>query len=104
MIYVIQINVKYVFHKKYQARKLFKDILYIPGGSDLERIDLTDDLQLPSNHNRSFTRVILQGQNIDDMILIENNHIYCLQYQTKVLWGRAHLYLTDPRIVTWCYT
>ena len=67
MIYVIQINVKYVFQKRYQACKLFKDILYIPGGCDRERIDLTDDLQLPSNHNRSFTRIILQGQNIDDI-------------------------------------
>ena len=32
MLYVIQINAKYVFRKNYQARKLFKDILYIPGG------------------------------------------------------------------------
>ena len=32
MIYVIQINVKYVYHKHYQARKLLKDVLYIPGG------------------------------------------------------------------------
>ena len=77
MIYVIQINVKYVFLKKYQARKLFKDILYIPGGSDLERIDLTDDLQLPSNHNRSFTMVILQGQNIDDIWGIAWNFQLC---------------------------
>ena len=67
MLYVIQINVKYVFQKKYQAHKLFKDILYIPSGWDRERIDLTDDLQLPSNHNRSFTRRIFQGQNIDDI-------------------------------------
>ena len=67
MIYVIQINFKYVFYKNYQALKLFKDILYIPGGCDRERIDLTDDLQLPSNHSRSFIRVILQGQNIDDI-------------------------------------
>ena len=59
MIYVSQINVKYVFHKNYKSRKLFKNILYIPGGWDRERIDLPDDLQLPSNHNRSFTRVIL---------------------------------------------
>ena len=29
-----------VFHKNYQARKLFKDILYIPGGWDHERIEL----------------------------------------------------------------
>ena len=64
IIYVIQINVKYVFHKNYQAHKLFQDILYIPGGWNLERIDLSDGLQLPSNHNRSFTRVIIQGQNI----------------------------------------
>ena len=55
------------FEKNYQARKLLKDILYIPGGWDSERIDLTEDLQLPSNHNRSFTRMILQGQNIDDI-------------------------------------
>ena len=67
MIYVIQINVKYFFHKNYQARKLFKDILYIPGGWERERIALNDDLQLPSNHNWSFTRVILQGQNIRDI-------------------------------------
>ena len=67
MIYVIQINVKYFFYKNYQARKLFKDILYIPGGCEHERIALTDDLQLPSDHNRSFTRVILQGQNIRDI-------------------------------------
>ena len=59
MIYAIQINVKYVFIKNYQAHKLFKDILYIPGGWDCERIDLTDDLQLPSNHDRSFTMVII---------------------------------------------
>ena len=59
MLYVIQINVKYVFNKNYQAHKLFKELLYIPGGWDRERIDLTDHLQLPSNHNRSFTRVIL---------------------------------------------
>ena len=67
MIYVVQINFKYVFHKNYQAGKLFKGILYIPGGLDRERIDLTDDLQLPSNHDRSFTMEILQGQNIDDI-------------------------------------
>ena len=67
MIHVIQINVKYVFHKNYQACKFFKYILYIPGGRDRERIDLTDDLQLPSNHNGSFTYIILQGQNIDDI-------------------------------------
>ena len=59
MIHVIQINVKYVFHKYYQVHKLFKDILYIPGGCDLERIALNDDLELPSNHKRSFTRVII---------------------------------------------
>ena len=59
MIYIIQINVKYVFHKNHQAQKLFKDILYIPGGWDRERIDLTDNLQLPSNHNRMFTRAML---------------------------------------------
>ena len=29
------------------------------------------------------------------MILIENNHICCLQYQTKMLRGRAQLFLTD---------
>ena len=32
------------------------------------------------------------------MILIENNHICCLKYQTKMLRGRAQLFLTDPRI------
>ena len=31
------------------------------------------------------------------MILIENNHICCLQYQAKMLWGRAQLFLTNPR-------
>ena len=67
MIYVIQINVKYVFHKNYQACKLFKNIMYIHGGLGRERIDLTDNLQLPSNHNRSFTRIILQGKKIDDI-------------------------------------
>ena len=61
MIYVIQISVIYIFHKNYQAHKLFKDSLQIPGGWDRERIDLSDDLQLPSNHNRSFTRVIVLG-------------------------------------------
>ena len=67
MIYVIQINVKYIFQKNYQARKLFKDKLFFHGGWDSERIYLTNDLQLPSNHTRSFTRIILQGQNIDDI-------------------------------------
>ena len=43
MTYVIQISVKYVFLKNYQAHKLFKDILYIPGSGDHERIALTDD-------------------------------------------------------------
>ena len=66
MIYVIQINDKYVFHKNFQVHKLFKDILYISGGWDLERIALSDRLQLHSHLNRSFTRVILQGQNIYD--------------------------------------
>ena len=31
------------------------------------------------------------------MILIEINHICCLQYQTKMLRGRAQLFLTNPR-------
>ena len=31
------------------------------------------------------------------MILIENNHICCLQHQTKMLRGRAQLFLTNPR-------
>ena len=44
MTYVIQINVKYVFLKNYQAHKPFQDILYISGGGDHERIALTDDL------------------------------------------------------------
>ena len=68
MTYVIQINVKYVFHKYYQVHKLFKDILYIPGGGDHERIALTDDLWLPSNHKRSFTWVIIFGQNVNDVL------------------------------------
>ena len=67
MIYVIQIDFKYVFKKNYQARKLFKDILIFHGGWERERIYLTDDLQLPSNHNRSPTRIIVQGQNMDDI-------------------------------------
>ena len=67
MIYVIQINVKNVFQINYQVHKLFKDILYIPGGWDLERIALTDVLELPSNNNKSFTRAIIQGQNIYDI-------------------------------------
>ena len=59
MIHFIKINAKYIFHKNYQAHKLLKDILYIPSAWDRERIDLTDDLQLPSNNNRSFTWVII---------------------------------------------
>ena len=43
MTCVIQINVQCVFLKNYQAHQLFKDILYIPGGQDRERIALTDD-------------------------------------------------------------
>ena len=43
-------------------------MLYIPGDWDHERITLTDDLQLPSNHNRSFTGIIIQGQNIYDIL------------------------------------
>ena len=67
MTYVIQINVKYVFHKYYQAHKLFKDILYILGGGDHEHITLTDDLKLPSNHKRSYIGVIILGQNVYDL-------------------------------------
>ena len=61
MIYFIQINAKYIFHNNYQAHILLKYILYIPSAWDRERINLTDDLQLPSssNHNRSFTSVII---------------------------------------------
>ena len=44
MTFVFQINVKYVFHKNYQAHKLFLNILFIPGGGHHERIALTDDL------------------------------------------------------------
>ena len=44
MTYVFQINVKHVFLKNYQAHKLFKDIKYIPGDGDHERIALTSDL------------------------------------------------------------
>ena len=44
MTFVVQINVKYVFLKSYQAQKLFLDILYIRGGGDRERIALTGDL------------------------------------------------------------
>ena len=55
--YFIQTNAKYIFHKHYQAHKVLKDILYIPSAWDRERINLTDNLQLPSNHNISFTWV-----------------------------------------------
>ena len=65
MTCVIQINVKYVFHKTIKHTKLF-----ILGGRDHERINLTDDLQLLSNHKRSFTEVILLGQNIYDMLYL----------------------------------
>ena len=37
-------NMSYEIKKNNQARKLLKDILYIPGGWYHERIDLTDDL------------------------------------------------------------
>ena len=70
MTYVIQINVKCVFLRDNQAHKLFKDILYIPGGRDRERIALTDHHKLPSNHNRSFTGVIILGQNVYDMLYL----------------------------------
>ena len=55
------------FTKTIKHASSLKNILCIPGGCDRERIDLTDDLQLPSNHNGSFTRIILRGQNIDDI-------------------------------------
>ena len=80
MLYVIQIKFKNVFHKNYQARKLFKDIMYIPGSWDHERIDLTDDLQLPGNPNRSFTRIIAQGQNIDDIWYLLVGQIFIFQF------------------------
>ena len=51
-------NVKYVFHKNYLAYTLFNGILYIPGGRDHERTNMTDDLQLLNNYKRSFTEVI----------------------------------------------
>ena len=70
MTYVIQVNVEYVFFKNYLANKLFQDILYILAGGDHERIALTDDLKLPSNHNRSFIRVIILGQNVYDMLYL----------------------------------
>ena len=70
MTYVIQIHVKNVFLKNYQAQKLFQDILYIPGGGDHERVGLADDLWLPSNHNSSFTRVIILGQKVYDMLYL----------------------------------
>ena len=56
---IFKMKSKYIFHKNYQAHKLFKDILYIPGYWVCEYINLTDDLQLRSNHNRSSTRVII---------------------------------------------
>ena len=36
------------------------------------------------------------------IIRIEHNRIGCLQYQTKMLWGRAQLFLTNPRIPQFC--
>ena len=94
MIYVISINVKYVFYKTYQACKLFKDILYIPGGWDRERIALTDDLQLPSNHNRNFTWIILQGQNNNDIwyvlkiitFVVYNTKLKCYEVGLSYFW------------------
>ena len=53
------------YTKTIKLASFLKDILYIPVDCVCERIDLTDDLQLPSNHNGSFTNIILQGQNID---------------------------------------
>ena len=44
--------------------------MYIPGGGDHERIALTDDPQLPSNHKRSFIGVIILGQNVYDMLYL----------------------------------
>ena len=41
--------------------------MYIPEGGDRGRIVLTDDLQLPSNHYKNFTKIMPQGQNIDDI-------------------------------------
>ena len=54
--------------------------LFIPGGQNHECINLTDDLQLPSNHKRSFTGVISLGQNIYDILykFIKYKHISCL--------------------------
>ena len=94
MIHVISINVKYVFHKNYQAGKLFKDIRYIPGGWDRERIALTDDLLLPSNHNRSFTWIILQGQNNNDIwyflkiitFVVYNTKLKCYEVGLSYFW------------------
>ena len=94
MTYVIQINVKYVFQKNYQARKRFKDILYIHGGWNRERIALTDDLQLPSNHNQSSTRIIIQGQNIDDIwyvkkiikFVVYNTKLKCYEVGLSYFW------------------
>ena len=88
------LNVKYVFHKNYQAHKLFKDILYIPGGWGGERIDLTDDLQLPSNHNGSFFNIILQGQNIDEIwyllkiitFVVYNAKLKCYEVGLSYFW------------------
>ena len=82
MIYAIQINVKYDFHKNYQAHKLFKGILYIPGGWDRERIDMSD-LKLPSNHNRSFTGVLLYGLHIYDMSYLKDIITFVV-YNTKL--------------------
>ena len=95
----IQINVKYVFHNNYQAHELFTDILYIiPGGWDRERIDLTDNLQLSSNHNRSFTMLILWCQNIYDMLYF-TFIITFVVYNTKLKCCEVGLsYFTDPRI------
>ena len=45
----------------------FTKTIKYTSGWDRERIALTDNLQLPSNHNRSFTGVIIQSQNIYDI-------------------------------------
>ena len=46
-------------------------------------VNLTDNLQLPSNHNRSFTMVILKGQNIFDILYVMEIIVFVV-YNSKL--------------------
>ena len=100
MTFVIQINVKFVFHKNYEAHKLFKDILYIPGGRGHERIALTDDLYLPSNHTGSFTGEIILGQNFYDMLYLKKI-IRFLVYKVRLRYNEVGLSYFWLTLVFW---